>query len=90
MLYIEQACRERELKFLLPVDHVAAREMKPDAKTQVVPPGQPIPADMMGLDIGPRTVELFEAEIERAKMIVWNGPVGVFEMPPFAKCRAGG
>src|SRR5438067_3025710 len=81
----KQACRERELKFLLPVDHVVAREMKPDATTQVVPPGQPIPADMMGLDIGPRTVELFEAEIERAKMIVWNGPMGVFEMPPFAK-----
>jgi phosphoglycerate kinase len=81
----ERSCRERELRFLLPVDHVVAREMKPDAQTRVIAPGESIPADTMGLDIGPRTVELFEAEIESAKMIVWNGPMGVFEMPPFAK-----
>jgi phosphoglycerate kinase len=81
----KQACRERELKFLLPVDHIAAREMKPEAETRLVAPGEPIPPDMIGLDIGPRTVELFEMEIEAAKMIVWNGPMGVFEMPPFAK-----
>ncbi len=76
---------EREMRLLLPVDHVAAREASANAKAQVIAPGQPIPADMMALDIGPRTIDLFVEEIETAKMIVWNGPMGVFELPPFAK-----
>jgi phosphoglycerate kinase len=76
---------EREMRLLLPVDHVVAREVSADAKTQVIGPGQPIPPDMMALDIGPRTIDLFTEEIETAKMIVWNGPMGVFEYSPFAK-----
>jgi len=44
-----------------------------------------VPADLMGLDIGPKTVQLFAAEIKKAKTIVWNGPMGVFETAPFAK-----
>jgi phosphoglycerate kinase len=72
-------------RFQLPVDHVVAAQIVSDAKPQIVPPDQPIPADQMGLDIGPRTIELFVQEIEQAKMIVWNGPMGVFEVAPFAR-----
>ncbi|MGH9580286.1 MAG: phosphoglycerate kinase [Terriglobales bacterium] len=76
--------RARGLKFLLPVDHVIAAEIDPKAATSVVLAAQPIPADQMGLDIGPRTVELFSSEIAAAKTIVWNGPMGVFEVSPLA------
>jgi phosphoglycerate kinase len=72
------------LRFLLPVDHIVANQISADAKPATIAPGQPIPAAGMGLDIGPRTIDLFTEEIETAKTIVWNGPVGVFEMPPFA------
>src|SRR6202166_2569433 len=76
--------RARNFKFLLPVDNVIAPEFKADAPTKVVDVGA-MPADQMGLDIGPRTMELYAAEIGKAKTIVWNGPMGVFEMPAFAK-----
>jgi phosphoglycerate kinase len=76
--------RARNFKFLLPVDNVIAPEFKPDAPATVVDVGA-IPDDQMGLDIGPRTMALYAAEIVRAKTIVWNGPMGVFEMPAFAK-----
>jgi phosphoglycerate kinase len=72
------------LRFLLPVDHVVASEIKPDAPTTTIAPMQPIPADKMALDIGPRTIELFVQEIEQARTMVWNGPMGVFEVAPFA------
>ncbi len=72
-------------KFLLPVDHVVAERVEANGKGRIIGEGQPIPADMMGLDIGPQTIELFAEEISRAKTIVWNGPMGVFEVPPFAK-----
>src|SRR5579864_6152000 len=77
--------KKKNLKFLLPLDHVVA--MKPEANSviQQVGEGQPIPADKMALDIGPRTVELFSDEISRARTIVWNGPMGVFEVPGFAR-----
>jgi phosphoglycerate kinase len=77
--------RARKMKFLLPVDHVVASKIAEDAITQVVGEGQPIPPDKMGLDIGPKTIELFSEEISRAKTIVWNGPMGVFETPLFAR-----
>jgi len=67
-------------KLLLPVDHVVASEMKAGAATQVT---ERVPDGMMGLDIGPRTVDAFARVIEGAKTIIWNGPMGVFEMPPF-------
>src|SRR6202022_2261326 len=76
--------RSRNFKFLLPVDNVIAPEFKADAPATVVDVGA-IPGDQMGLDIGPRTIALYGAEIAKAKTIVWNGPMGVFEMPAFAK-----
>jgi phosphoglycerate kinase len=76
--------RTRIFKFLLPVDNVIAPEFKADAPATVVDVGA-IPDEQMGLDIGPRTMALYGAEIAKAKTIVWNGPMGVFEMPAFAK-----
>jgi phosphoglycerate kinase len=76
--------KERNFKFLLPVDNVVAPEFKADAPAKVIDTSA-IPADQMGLDIGPKTIEAYKAEILRAKTIVWNGPMGVFEMPAFAK-----
>lgn len=75
----------RNVKILLPVDHVAADKIDANAKPRPIGEGQPIPENLMGLDIGPATVEVFAEEISRAATIVWNGPMGVFEMPPFAK-----
>ena len=72
------------VRFLLPVDHVLADKFAADAKTQVFEGDGPFPAEWMGLDIGPKTVELFKNEIADASTIVWNGPMGVFEMTPFA------
>ena len=76
--------KARGVKFLLPVDHVVADKIAPDAKTHIVTEGHAIPAGQMGLDIGPKTVALFSAQIEAASTIVWNGPMGVFEQEPFA------
>ena len=73
------------VRFLLPVDHVLADKFAPDAKTQIFTGDGPFPADWMGLDIGPATVELFSKEVAGGETIVWNGPMGVFEMPAFAK-----
>ncbi|HXE64229.1 MAG TPA: phosphoglycerate kinase [Bryobacteraceae bacterium] len=69
-------------KLVLPVDHVVAAEFKEGAENQAV---TEIPADKMALDIGPKTVELYEGIIKGAKTIIWNGPMGVFEKPPFDK-----
>jgi phosphoglycerate kinase len=69
-------------KLMLPVDHVVAAEMKAGVNTQVV---DRVPDGMMGLDIGPKTIEAFEKVIAGAKTVIWNGPMGVFEMPPFDK-----
>lgn len=70
--------------FLLPVDHVLADKFAADAKTQIFEGEGPFPAEWMGLDIGPKTVAQFSKEIADASTIVWNGPMGVFELPPFA------
>ena len=80
-----QEAKTRKLKFLLPVDHVVANKIDANARMQKVDEGQAIPADMMALDIGPKTVAKFAEEISRARTIVWNGPMGVFEVAPFAK-----
>jgi len=77
--------KKRNLKFLLPVDHVVAMKPEANAVIQQVGEGQPIPADKMALDIGPKTIELFSEEISGARTIVWNGPMGVFEVPGFSK-----
>ena len=80
---LDQA-KARGIKFLLPIDHVVADKVAHDAKTHVVAEGHSIPAGQLGLDIGPKTVELFSEQIETARTIVWNGPMGVFEQEPFA------
>lgn len=72
------------VRFLLPVDHILADKFAPDAKTQLFSGDEPFPADWMALDIGPETIKLFANEIAEARTIVWNGPMGVFEMPAFA------
>src|SRR5664280_2240273 len=77
--------KAHHVKFLLPVDHVVADRMDASAHIQTIGVGKPIPADMMALDIGPETVELFSTEISLARTIVWNGPMGVFEIEAFAK-----
>ncbi len=72
------------IKFLLPQDHKAATEVKEGVEPQTV--SEPtIPAGLKGVDIGPATVEAFKREIANAKTIVWNGPMGVFELPAFAQ-----
>ena len=76
--------KQKNFKLLLPLDNVVASEFKADAPAKTVGVGA-ITADEMGLDIGPKTVAAYSAEIARAKTIVWNGPMGVFEMPAFAK-----
>jgi phosphoglycerate kinase len=76
--------KAKKFKLLLPVDHVIAPEFKADAPTTTIDVGA-TPADHMGLDIGPKTIAVYNAEIAKAKTIVWNGPMGVFEMPAFAK-----
>lgn len=75
--------REKGVKFLLPVDTLAAKEFSADAQPVVVDT-MAIPDDMQGLDIGPKTVELFCDAVKGAGTIVWNGPMGVFEFDAFA------
>ena len=75
---------KRGARFLLPVDHILADKFAADAHTQSFSGNGDFPADWMALDIGPKTIGLFVDEISRARTIVWNGPMGVFEMPAFA------
>ena len=78
----------RGVRFYLPVDCVAASHIAPDVETKVVPV-QEIPKDLMGLDIGPATATLFNEVIQDSKTIVWNGPMGVFEIPIFSRGTLG-
>jgi phosphoglycerate kinase len=71
-------------KLHLPVDHVVASAFAADAQTQVLPVAQ-VPDGWMGLDIGPQTQQAFAAQAAGAKIVLWNGPMGVFEMRPFAE-----
>jgi phosphoglycerate kinase len=74
----------KKFRLLLPTDHVVGAEFKADTQTRTTPVAE-TPEGWMGLDIGPETVRQFSAEIARAQTIVWNGPMGVFEMPAFAR-----
>ena len=76
--------KAKGVKLLLPVDNVCGKEFNNDTEQMVCESGK-IPEGWEGLDIGPKTVELFSKEIKAAKTVVWNGPMGVFEMPNFAK-----
>ena len=78
-----QTAKERGVKFLLPVDNIAADKFAPNANTQVVEGS--IPDGWMGLDIGPKSIALFSDAIKSAKTVVWNGPMGCFEMEKFSK-----
>ena len=80
--FIEQA-RASGVDLLVPVDVVIADAFSADAATQVVP-ADAIPEGWRGLDIGPKTAALFAGQIAQAATVVWNGPMGVFEMAPFA------
>ena len=80
---ILEKAKEKNVKLLLPVDNVVATEMTEDAQTKITPVNA-VPKNMMGLDIGPETIELFKEEIKKAKTVVLNGPVGVFEVDKFA------
>ena len=71
------------VKLLLPVDAVVTDDFKKPTLSKTVAADQ-IPADLQGVDIGPETVKLFAKEIEAAKTVIWNGPMGVFELPQFA------
>ena len=75
---------EKGVKLLLPVDHVVADDFSNDANIQVVSRGE-IPDGWEGLDIGPETAKLYAEAVKTAKTVVWNGPMGCFEMPNFAK-----
>ena len=75
-------------KIVLPVDVVCAPEFSADVETTVVPVSE-IPDDQLGLDVGPRTVELFGTELGGARTVFWNGPMGVFELAPFQEGTRG-
>jgi phosphoglycerate kinase len=83
--HIVQDAKKRNVKLLLPLDHVVADRIELNAVTHIIDATKPIPANMMGLDIGPKSVEEFSEAISTARTIVWNGPMGVFEVSPFAK-----
>jgi phosphoglycerate kinase len=78
-----QRGRDEEVEIVLPVDVVAATEFSADAETEVVPVDE-IPADRMGVDIGPESARLFTERLADCRTVFWNGPMGVFEMAPFA------
>jgi phosphoglycerate kinase len=79
---------EKKVNFLLPLDHVLAAAVDAGAETEVVE-SPPFPADKMGVDIGPKTVAAYAKIIAGARTIVWNGPLGVFEIDKFAKGTIG-
>ena len=79
-----EKAQEKGVKFLLPVDLVVAEAFSAEAKHKTVPVDQ-IPAGWMAMDIGPESAAYFGQEIRKARTILWNGPMGVFEMAPFAK-----
>ena len=79
---LEQA-KEKKVQLVLPIDTVVAKEFAADAEHKNVAIDN-MPSDWMGLDIGSETIKAFEAEVKNAKTIIWNGPMGVFEMPAFA------
>jgi phosphoglycerate kinase len=75
--------KDRNFRFLLPIDHVVAES--PNSTAPKVCVISETPESWMGLDVGPKTIELYQREICKARMIVWNGPLGMFEKPPFAQ-----
>ena len=83
-LQMEEKAKEKGVKLLIPIDTVCGDDFKNDCNIKIVGRGE-IPDDMEGMDIGPKTRELFADAVKDAKTVVWNGPMGCFEMPTFAK-----
>jgi phosphoglycerate kinase len=81
---LRNEAQQKKFALLLPVDHVVGAEFKADTATKIVSVHD-TPDDWMGLDIGPKTIETYRQKTANAKTIAWNGPMGVFEMPAFAK-----
>jgi phosphoglycerate kinase len=79
-----EKAKAKGVRFLLPTDHVLADRFAPDAATTIFSGTGPFPANLMALDIGPASIQLFADEIANARTVIWNGPMGVFEMPAFA------
>lgn len=79
-----KAAEEKGARIILPVDHLGAAEFSPDAAAVAID-GADIPDNLMGMDVGPKTLAIYKEAILSAKSIVWNGPVGVFEFEAFAK-----
>src|SRR6266853_461841 len=82
--FLKAEAQRKKFALLLPVDHIVGAEFKADTATKTVSVSA-TPDGWMGLDIGPKTVDTYRQKIASAKTIVWNGPMGVFEMPAFAK-----
>lgn len=80
---ILEKTKAKKVEIVLPVDNVCVQEIKEDAKIQVV--GDQVPDNLIAVDIGPKTIALFTKALSDAKTIVWNGPMGIFEMEAFAK-----
>ena len=74
---------KKNVPMLLPVDHVVGDKFDANANTKSV--GEDVPEGWMGLDIGPKTIKLFEDKLKDARTVIWNGPLGVFEMDKFAQ-----
>ncbi|NOR12450.1 MAG: phosphoglycerate kinase [Candidatus Aminicenantes bacterium] len=83
-LKILNKAKDNNTNFQLPLDHIVATEIAPGKETKTVD-DFPIPSDMMGLDIGPKTIQAYGAVIAQAKTIMWNGPMGVFEIEEFSQ-----
>jgi len=77
--------KARKVRLLLPTDHLAADKIEVTALVKTIHEGEPIPDSLMGLDIGPKTIEAYCEEISDARTIIWNGPMGVFEVSPFSR-----
>jgi phosphoglycerate kinase len=75
--------RAQDKEILLPIDHLVVDSVVADAKAEIV--GENIPEGKIAVDIGPKTIELFKEKLKSAKTIVWNGPLGIFEMDAFSK-----
>jgi phosphoglycerate kinase len=86
---LAERAKARGITFELPVDHVVADKLDASAKAETLAIGDPAIGDRMGLDIGPKTVERYRAVIAGAKTVVWNGPMGVFEIDQFAQGTIG-
>ncbi len=79
-----EKAQAKGVELLLPIENVCASEFSNDAERKIVPSDN-IPSDFMGMDIGPKTIELFSEVITKAKTVIWNGPMGVFEFSNFAE-----